>query len=261
MLKKIKNNEKFIIRFKSNDNHNKKIIFHDEIKGDINIAENDLDVVIIKSDVLPTYHFTHVVDDHFMKTTIAARGEEWISSLSIHVEMFNVLNWKTPKYVHLSLINKIDNDNNHKLNKRKDPESSADFFFQEGYPKEAVINYLMSIANSNFEQWLSENQNFNFLEFPFFIHKINFDGELFDINKLNYFPNNFLSSLEANNISKRIFEYANVYDQKLAYLIKKDFSYFAKILNIERYKKNQERIMLNILMIMKWLIFFIMMNI
>jgi len=105
--------------------------------------------------------------------------------------MFNALNWKTPKYLHLPLINKIDNDNNHKLNKRKDPESSIDFFFQEGYPKEAVIIYLVSIANSNFEQWLSENQNFNFLAFPFSIHKINFDGALFDINKLNYFPRIF----------------------------------------------------------------------
>jgi len=137
MLKKIKNNEKNII--------------HDEIRGDFYFAENDLDVVILKSDGLPTYHFAHVVDDHFMKTTIVAGCEEWISSLPIHVEMFNTLNLKTPKYVHLLLINKIDNDNNHKLNKRKDPESSVGFFFQEGYPKEAVIIYLMSIANSKFK--------------------------------------------------------------------------------------------------------------
>lgn len=241
MLTKIKNHEKFVIRFKSNGNHNKKIVIHDEIRGDINIAENDLDVVILKSDGLPTYHFAHVVDDHFMKTTVVTRGEEWISSLPIHVEMFNALNWKIPKYVHLPLINKIDNGNKRKLSKRKDPESSVDFFFKEGYPIEAVIIYLMSIANSNFEQWLSENQNFNFLEFPFSIYKINLDGALFDLNKLNYFSKNFLSSLEVNDIAKRIFAYANIYDQKLASLIKQDFSYFVQILNIERDKKNPRK--------------------
>lgn len=241
VIKKIKNKEKFVIRFKSSGNHNNKITIHDEIRGDINISENDIDVVILKSDGLPTYHFAHVVDDHFMRTTVVTRGEEWISSLPIHVEMFKVLKWDAPKYIHLPLINKIDNGNKRKLSKRKDPESSVDFFLKEGYPVEAVIIYLMSIANSNFEQWLSENNDFNFLKFPFSIYKINFDGALFDLNKLNYFSKNFLATLKIDDLTKRILEYSHVYDKKLESLINRDFSYFSEIMNIERDKKNPRK--------------------
>lgn len=240
-IKKIKNNEKFIIRFRSSGNHNKKIMIHDEIRGDINISENDIDIVILKSDCLPTYHFAHVVDDHFMRTTLVTRGEEWISSLPIHIELFDVLKWNAPKYIHLPLINKIDNGNKRKLSKRKDPESSIDFFLKEGYPVEAVIIYLMSIANSNFEQWLSENKNFNFLDFPFSIYKINFDGALFDLNKLNYFSKNFLVSIKIEDFVKRILEYSHIYDKKLESLINRDFLYFVKIMSIERNKENPRK--------------------
>ena len=240
-IKKIKNNEKFVIRFRSSGNHNKKIMIHDEIRGDINISENDIDIVILKSDCLPTYHFAHVVDDHFMRTTLVTRGEEWISSLPIHIELFDVLKWNAPKYIHLPLINKIDNGNKRKLSKRKDPESSIDFFLKEGYPVEAVIIYLMSIANSNFEQWLSENKNFNFLDFPFSIYKINFDGALFDLNKLNYFSKNFLVSIKIEDFVKRILEYSHIYDKKLESLINRDFLYFVKIMSIERNKENPRK--------------------
>lgn len=240
-IKLIKEGKPYVVRFRSKGNHNNKIRLHDEIRGDIDIAENDLDVVILKSDGLPTYHFAHVVDDHFMKTTTVTRGEEWISSLPIHVEMFKALNWDPPKYAHLPLIQKLDNGNKRKLSKRKDPEAAVSFFLKEGYPVESVLIYLMSIANSNFEEWLINNRTYNLDKFPFSIHKMSLDGALFDLNKLAYFSKEFLSHLKAEDISQRALDYAKQYDENLLRLINKDFTYFTKIMNIERDKENPRK--------------------
>lgn len=237
----IKEGKPYVMRFRSHGNHNNKIRVHDEIRGDIDIAENDIDVVILKSDGLPTYHFAHVVDDHFMGTTTVTRGEEWISSLPIHIEMFKALNWEHPKYAHLPLINKLENGNKRKLSKRKDPEAAVTFFFEQGYPVEGVLVYLMSIANSNFEQWTLENKTFDISKFPFSIHKMSLDGALFDLNKLAYFSKEFLATLKADEMCKRAKEYANKYDAKLLELIKRDEIFFTKIMNIERDKPNPRK--------------------
>ncbi len=207
-IAKIEAGEPYVIRFKSTGNHNNKITFHDEVRGDISIAENDMDIVILKSDGLPTYHFAHAVDDHFMHTTTVIRGEEWISSAPIHIELFDTLGFARPKYAHLPVIMKLDNGNKRKLSKRKDPEASVSHFIEEGFPKEALLVYLMSIANSNFEEWTAENHSYNLDEFKFSFDKMSLDGVLFDQDKLNFFSKEIIAQMSAEEVYNRVHEWA-----------------------------------------------------
>jgi len=233
-LNRIKNGEPYVLRFRSLGNHNNKVIFHDEIRGDIAIAENDMDIVILKSDGLPTYHFAHAVDDHFMRTTTVIRGEEWIASAPIHIELFSALGFKLPKYAHLPVIMKLDNGNKRKLSKRKDPEASVSHFIEEGFPSEALKAYLMSIANSNFEEWTAENKCFDIDKFIFSFSKMSLDGVLFDQDKLNFFSKEIISMFTAEDLYNRLVEWSKTYDENLyTHLINnKDIS--VKALNIER---------------------------
>lgn len=207
-IARIEAGEPYVIRFKSMGNHNNKVTFHDEVRGDISIAENDMDIVILKSDGLPTYHFAHAVDDHFMHTTTVIRGEEWISSAPIHLELFDTLGFKRPKYAHLPVIMKLDNGNKRKLSKRKDPEASVSHFIEEGFPKEALLVYLMSIANSNFEEWTAENHSYNLDEFKFSFEKMSLDGVLFDQDKLNFFSKEIIAQMSAEELYNRVHEWA-----------------------------------------------------
>ena len=207
-IERIEAGEPYVIRFKSMGNHNNKITFHDEVRGDISIAENDMDIVILKSDGLPTYHFAHAVDDHFMHTTTVIRGEEWISSAPIHIELFETLGFKRPRYAHLPVIMKLDNGNKRKLSKRKDPEASVSHFIEEGFPKEALLVYLMSIANSNFEEWTAENHSFNLDDFKFSFEKMSLDGVLFDQDKLNFFSKEIIAQMSAEEVYNRVLEWA-----------------------------------------------------
>ena len=207
-IERIENGEPYVIRFRSTGNHNNKITFHDEVRGDISIAENDMDIVILKSDGLPTYHFAHAVDDHFMRTTTVIRGEEWISSAPIHIELFDTLGFARPKYAHLPVIMKLDNGNKRKLSKRKDPEASVSHFIEEGFPKEALLVYLMSIANSNFEEWTTENHSFNLDDFKFSFEKMSLDGVLFDQDKLNFFSKEIIAQMSAEEVYNRVLEWA-----------------------------------------------------
>lgn len=230
-ISKIEAGEPYVIRFKSSGNHNNKITFHDEVRGDISIAENDMDIVILKSDGLPTYHFAHAVDDHFMHTTTVIRGEEWISSAPIHIELFDTLGFARPKYAHLPVIMKLDNGNKRKLSKRKDPEASVSHFIEEGFPKEALLVYLMSIANSNFEEWTAENHSYKLDEFKFSFDKMSLDGVLFDQDKLNFFSKEIIAQMSAEEVYNRVHEWATgIFKERLeAY---KEASIAA--LNIER---------------------------
>ena len=230
-IERIEAGEPYVIRFKSMGNHNNKITFHDEVRGDISIAENDMDIVILKSDGLPTYHFAHAVDDHFMHTTTVIRGEEWISSAPIHIELFDTLGFKRPKYAHLPVIMKLDKGNKRKLSKRKDPEASVSHFIEEGFPKEALLVYLMSIANSNFEEWTAENHSYNLDDFKFSFEKMSLDGVLFDQDKLNFFSKEIIAQMSAEEVYKRVLEWATgeFKERLLAY---KETSIAA--LNIER---------------------------
>ncbi|MGN1103841.1 MAG: glutamate--tRNA ligase [Candidatus Coproplasma sp.] len=175
----------FVIRLKSQGSTENKITFKDRIKGEITVTENDQDVVILKSDGIPTYHFAHAIDDHFMHTTLVIRGEEWLSSLPIHLELFKVLGFKLPSYGHTCSLMKVDNGVKRKLSKRKDPELSLDYYRQAGYYPKAVVKYLMTILNSNFEEWERKNPTADYRDFKFSIDKMGKSGALFDIDKLN----------------------------------------------------------------------------
>ena len=194
---KLKAGTPFVIRLKSQGNIENKSTFRDAIKGDITVTENDQDIVIIKSDGIPTYHFAHAIDDHFMRTTLVIRGEEWLASLPIHIELFKVLGFRRPRYAHTSSLMKMDGDTKRKLSKRKDPELSLDYYRQAGYYPQAVVKYLMTVLNSNFEEWTLKNPDGDYKDFKFKIDKMGKSGALFDLEKLNDVSKTEISKLSA----------------------------------------------------------------
>ena len=235
-IEKIKNGEEFTVRLKSPGDFNKKITLHDEARGDIEFPENDLDIVIIKStDKLPTYHFAHLVDDHLMHTTHIMRGEEWIASFPIHDQLFEIFNFPKPKYVHLGVVMKIDEEGTRrKLSKRKDKEASVEFYHKEGIPKEAVKLYLMTIANSNFEEWFLENPDSDLSEFKFDFKKISASGTLFDVEKLLNISKNYFSKLTANEIYDNLLVWTKEFDEEFYNVLVNNKEYAISVFNIER---------------------------
>lgn len=181
----LKQGKPYVIRLRSQGNAELKHTFKDGIKGEITVPENDQDVVILKSDGIPTYHFAHAIDDHFMRTTLVMRGEEWLSSLPIHIELFKVLNFPLPRYAHNCSIQKMEGENRRKLSKRKDPEASLNFYREQGYPPIAVNTYVMTLLNSNFEEWMLKNPAAPYTDFKFSVEKMGKSGALFDVAKLN----------------------------------------------------------------------------
>ena len=243
MIEKVMKGEPYVMRFRSPGNHNHMIKVNDLVRGELELSENDQHIVILKSDGLPTYHFAHIVDDHFMRTTTVSRGEEWISSLPLHVQMFKALNWPAPKYAHLPVINKLENGNKRKLSKRKDPEAAVSYFLDLGYPPEALLTYLLSIANSNFEEWWVLNKTSPLDAFDFSFSKMSLDGALFDLEKVNFFAREFYATLSADAIAKRTVEFlakSKENDSKLKE-INADFAKFVAIMNIEREKENPRK--------------------
>lgn len=243
MIAKVKAGEPFVMRFRSPGNHNNMITVKDLVRGELTISENSQHTVILKSDGLPTYHFAHVVDDHFMKTTIVSRGEEWISSLPLHVQMFDALGWKAPNYAHLPVINKLENGNKRKLSKRKDPEAAVSYFLDLGYPPEALLTYLLSIANSNFEEWWVNNKTTPLANFDFNFAKMSLDGALFDLEKVNFFAREFYATLSATQMVERIVKFLSQKEENapIIQLIQNDIDKFTKIMNIEREKENPRK--------------------
>jgi Glutamyl- and glutaminyl-tRNA synthetases len=239
--KMINEGKPYVIRFKSHGDVNRKIKVHDEIRGDLELTENNQDIVILKSDGLPTYHFAHVCDDHFMHTNLVTRGEEWLPSLPIHIELFKALGFKTPKYAHLPVIMKMDNGTRRKLSKRKDPEASVDYFFKEGYEPQALLVYLMTIANSNYEEYIVRTHDYNLDHFKFSLSKMSLDGALFDNDKLNFYSKEILSQMNKDLITMKAKAWANEYSPELLTFINKDEAKFKEIMNIEREKKNPRK--------------------
>ena len=231
---KIKNGEKYIIRFKSQGREDRRIKHKDLIKGNIEFPENDQDIVIIKADGLPTYHFAHVVDDHLMRTTHVIRGDEWVSSIPLHLELFKALEIKPPKYAHTATIMKEENGGKRKISKRKDPEAAVSFYYEQGIPKEAVVEYLLNIANSTFENWRRANQDKSIDEFELLLNKMNISGAVFDMVKLQDVSKNVICKFSAQKIYDEVLNWAKKYDSKLANLLKNNKEYSLKILNIER---------------------------
>jgi glutamyl-tRNA synthetase len=240
-IAKIKAGTPWVIRYRSNGDHDKKTSFVDAIRGKIELQDNDVDVVILKSDGLPTYHFAHVCDDHFMHTTLVTRGEEWIPSTPIHLDMFKALGWEAPKYAHLPVIMKLDHGNKRKLSKRKDPEAAVSYFLEQGYPPEALLIYLMSIANSNFEEWSIANKSLKIQDFTFSLDKMSLDGALFDIDKLNYFSKEFIAKEPAKELEPKVMAWASKYNDNFRIKILSDEPYFEKILNIEKERPNPRK--------------------
>lgn len=222
----------FVIRLKSQGNTANKITFRDAIKGEITVTENDQDVVILKSDGIPTYHFAHAIDDHFMHTTLVIRGEEWLSSLPIHLELFSALGFKLPRYGHTCSLMKVDGGVKRKLSKRKDPELSLDYYRKAGYYPRAVVKYLMTILNSNFEEWERKNPQADYRDFKFSIDKMGKSGALFDIDKLNDVSKAELATLSAEQTYDFLNGWVNEFGSEADRQHFADREYIIKILNL-----------------------------
>ena len=230
---KIKNGDPYIIRFKSPGNPDKKIKHKDVIKGNVDFPENDQDIVIIKSDGLPTYHFAHLVDDHLMGTSMVIRADEWLASVPLHLQLFYVAGFKAPKYAHIAPMMKTDGEGKRKLSKRKDPESAVTYYKEEGIPKEAVLEYLMNIANSNFEIWRKQNPDKSMYEFNFDIKKMGVSGALFDMVKMLDVSKNVISKFTTEEVYNSAYNWAKEYDKELKEMLDQK-EYSMKVLGIER---------------------------
>ena len=231
---RIEKGETYVLRLKSPGKEDGKIKFKDAIKGEIEMPENIQDVVILKSDGIPTYHFAHAIDDHLMRTTDVIRGDEWISSVPIHLQFFRVLGFKAPKYAHISPIMKEENGGKRKLSKRKDPEAAVSYYAEVGYPKGAVIEYLLTLANSNYEQWRDCNKGVDNKKFEFKLSKMSKAGALFALVKLNDISKNYISTLDTETVFAEIYDWAKNNDKEFFALIDSDKDYAKRIFGIER---------------------------
>lgn len=233
MAEKIKAGVPYIIRFKSPGREDRKIQIHDLIKGKVTFPENDLDIPIIKSDGLPTYHFAHLVDDHLMRTTHVIRSDEWLSSVPLHVQLFQEAGFKAPKYCHISPIMKNDNGNKRKLSKRKDPEAAVSYYEEMGVPPDAVKEYLINIANSTFENWRRANKEAQITDFDFQLNKMSVSGALFDMVKLLDVSKSVISRYSAQKVYDESYKWATRHDEELKKLLDNK-EYSMKVLGIER---------------------------
>ena len=233
MAEKIKAGVPYIIRFKSNGREDRKIQVSDGIKGKVTFPENDLDIVIIKSDGLPTYHFAHMVDDHLMRTAHVIRSDEWLSSVPLHVQLFKEAGFKAPKYCHIAPIMKNDEGNKRKLSKRKDPEAAVSYYDELGVPPDAVKEYLLNIANSTFENWRKQNKDASIEDFDFQLNKMSVSGALFDMVKLFDVSKIVISRYSAEKVYNDGLAWAKKYDEELVKLLE-DKEYALKVLGIER---------------------------
>jgi len=240
MIEKIKNGEKYIVRFKSPGREDRKIKHHDVIKGNVDFPENDQDIVIIKADGLPTYHFAHAIDDHLMGTTHVIRSDEWLSSVPLHLQLFQELGFKAPKYAHIAPIMKNDNGNKRKLSKRKDPEAAVDYYKKEGIPSDAVKEYLLNIASSSFENWRRQNPELAMEDFDLQLNKMSVSGALFDMVKLLDVSKTIISRYTAEKVYEEALKWAEEYDQELKELLL-DKEYALKVFGIERGNKKPRK--------------------
>ena len=234
-LAKIEAGESYVVRLRSMGSEENRIKFDDMIKGTIEMPENDEDIVLLKSDGIPTYHFAHAVDDHLMRTTHVIRGDEWISSVPKHLQLFKTLGFKAPKYAHVSPIMVEDNGNKRKLSKRKDPQAAMHFYAQQGYPADSVLEYLLTIANSDFEDWRRANPTAPRNTFKFNLKKMSVSGALFDLNKLNDVSKTTIARMDAEVVTDKVIAWAEEYAPEFAALLKRDRAYTVAMFSIDRY--------------------------
>ena len=224
----------FVLRFRSEGDISHKFKFTDEIKGVIDVTENDVDHVILKSDGIPTYHFAHAVDDHLMRTTHVVRDESWLSTLPFHIQLFKALGFKLPKYCHTAQVLKLDDGNKRKISKRKDPEAALTFYHAEGYPVAATREYLMTLLNSNFEEWRIANPTADIEDFKFTTKKMSVSGSLFDLDKLNDVSKNVISRMTAEEAYRLSLAWAKEFDPAFAAIYGENGDYGTAILAIGR---------------------------
>ncbi len=224
----------YTLRLRSPGSMDKRISFDDLIKGRIEMPENVQDVVLLKQDGIPTYHFAHAVDDHFMRSTHVIRGDEWISSVPLHIQLFKVCGFRVPKYAHIAPIMKEENGGKRKLSKRKDPEAAVTYYAEQGYPKESVLEYLLTLANSNFEDWRRANPDAPQSAFPFNLKKMSTSGALFDLTKLGDVSKNVISVMTAETVFEKALAWAKDYDPQLYALLSRDSLRSTAIFDIDR---------------------------
>ena len=222
------------LRLRSPGDPEKRVAYDDLIKGKIEMPENIQDVVLLKQDGIPTYHFAHAVDDHFMRVTHVVRGDEWIASVPLHIQLFKVCGFRLPKYAHIAPIMKEDNGGKRKLSKRKDPEAAVTYYAEQGYPKESVLEYLLTLANSNFEDWRRANPTAPQSAFPFNLKKMSTSGALFDLDKLNDVSKNVISVMDAQTVLDKTLDWAKDYDPQLYDLLSADPDRSRALFSIDR---------------------------
>ena len=222
------------LRLRSPGDPDKRVAFDDLIKGRIEMPENIQDVVLLKQDGIPTYHFAHAVDDHFMRVTHVVRGDEWIASVPLHIQLFKVCGFRLPKYAHIAPIMKEDNGGKRKLSKRKDPEAAVTYYAEQGYPKESVLEYLLTLANSNFEDWRRANPLAPQSAFPFNLKKMSTSGALFDLDKLNDVSKNVISVMDAQTVLDKTLDWTKDYDPQLCDLLSADPDRSRAMFSIDR---------------------------
>ncbi|MEK4513970.1 glutamate--tRNA ligase [Paenibacillus sp. FSL H8-0122] len=229
----LKEGRPYVIRLKANP-LKPKLVFHDLIRGEVELPTNYQDIVLLKSGGLPTYHLAHVVDDHWMRTTHVIRGDEWLSSIPVHIQLFEYFGWTPPCYAHISPIMKEEGNSKRKLSKRKDPEAAVQYYQEKGVPEKSVIEYLLTLANSNYEQWRNEHAGANNKAFNVELHRMNSSGALFDLKKLMNISKDVIAGMKAEEVYQEAVAWAKTYDPPLAELLTEKKEYGLKIISIGR---------------------------
>ena len=224
----------WVLRFRSTGSIENQFKFDDLVKGKLTVTENDIDHVLLKSDGIPTYHFAHAVDDHLMRTTHVVRGDEWLPTLPFHIQLFKALGFKLPKYVHIGPLMKMDGTSKRKLSKRKDPELALTYYKAEGFPVEAVYEYIMTLLNSNYEDWRRANPTADATTFKFSPKKLNGAGNLFDYAKLTDVSKNEIAKMDATKVYTLLSQWAEEFDPEFGEKLKSDAEYATRILAIGR---------------------------
>ena len=230
----IKEGKPYVIRLKSPGSEENRVFVDDGIKGKVELPENDEDFVLLKSDGIPTYHFAHAVDDHLMRTTHVIRGDEWLSSVPKHIQLFKLLGFKPPKFCHVAPIMKLDGGAKRKISKRKDPEAAVYYFAEEGYDAKSVIEYLMTIASSEFEDWRRANPNEPRRKFKFNLKKMSVSGALFDNDKLNDVSKNIVSTMNSETVVEKLTAWAKEFDKEFYEILTRDIEYTKSVFAIDR---------------------------
>lgn len=231
---KIANGEKYVLRFRSGGDISNTVEVFDGIRGVLKLQENYQDFVLLKSDGIPTYHFAHVIDDHLMRTTHVARGEEWLSTLPIHAQLFDTFGWERPVYCHTPVLMKMDGETKRKLSKRKDPELGLGYYRAEGYLTEAVWEYLMTVLNSNFEEWRAEHPDSSIDDFEFTLEKMSNSGALFDIMKFDDISRELIFKMSPEDIYEKMSDWLKEYDPEFYGLFTRDKELTCKAINVGR---------------------------